>query len=84
MKRYLQFAAVVLSLFTFAFPVVSSVRAQTPPGKTAPKKSVTVWVNLPSGVYHYPGTRWYGKTKSGKFMTEAEAKAAGYKASQSD
>jgi hypothetical protein len=26
---------------------------------------VTVWVNTRSGVYHYPGTRWYGNTKSG-------------------
>jgi hypothetical protein len=42
-----------------------------------------VWVNLDSKVYHKSG-RWYGKTKSGKFMTEDEAKAAGYKAAQSD
>lgn len=42
-----------------------------------------VWVNLSSGVYH-KGGRWYGKTKNGKFMTEAEAKAAGYKGSQRD
>jgi hypothetical protein len=38
-----------------------------------------VWVNTESGVYHKSG-RWYGKTKQGKFMTEAEAKSAGYKA----
>ena len=40
------------------------------------KSSGKVWVNLDSGVYHKSG-RWYGKTKSGKFMTEEEAKAAG-------
>ena len=45
----------------------------------AAKASGKVWVNTESGVYHKSG-RWYGKTKSGKFMTEAEAKAAGYKA----
>jgi hypothetical protein len=44
----------------------------------AAKASGKVWVNTESGVYHKSG-RWYGKTKSGKFMTEAEAKAAGYK-----
>jgi|SRR5208282_1495146 hypothetical protein len=45
----------------------------------AAKTSGKVWVNTESGVYHKSG-RWYGKTKSGKFMTESEAKAAGYKA----
>jgi hypothetical protein len=47
------------------------------------KSSGKVWVNLDSGIYHKSG-RYYGKTKNGKFMTEAEAKAAGYKASQKD
>jgi hypothetical protein len=36
-----------------------------------------VWVNTKSGVYHCPGTRWYGATKSGEYTTEREAKAAG-------
>ena len=36
-----------------------------------------VWVNTDSGVYHKPGTRWYGKTKQGKYMTEADAQKAG-------
>lgn len=44
----------------------------------AAQSSGKVWVNTESGVYHKSG-RWYGKTKQGKFMTEAEAKAAGYK-----
>jgi hypothetical protein len=41
-----------------------------------------VWVNLDSKVYHREGDRWYGKTKRGKFMTEADAIAAGYHASK--
>ncbi len=36
-----------------------------------------VWVNTPSNVYHCYGTRFYGTTKSGRYMTEADAKAAG-------
>ncbi len=47
----------------------------------AAKASGKVWVNTDSGVYHKSG-RWYGKTKAGRFMTEAEAKAAGYKEAQ--
>lgn len=44
----------------------------------AAKSSGKVWVNTETGVYHKSG-RWYGKTKTGKFMTESEAKVAGYK-----
>lgn len=41
-----------------------------------------VWVNLDSKVYHYKGDHWYGNTKSGKYMSERDAMAAGYRASR--
>ena len=40
---------------------------------------VRVWVNTNSGVYHCPGTRWYGATRNGTFMTEAEAQQRAYR-----
>ena len=38
---------------------------------------VKVWVSSGSKSYHCQGDRWYGRTKSGGYMTEAEAKAKG-------
>lgn len=51
----------------------SSSAAQQPPQKGM------VWVNTTSKVYHRAGDRYYGKTKHGKYMTEADAIKAGYK-----
>jgi hypothetical protein len=39
-----------------------------------------VWVNTETHVYHKEGSRFYGTTKKGKYMTEAEAIKEGDKA----
>jgi hypothetical protein len=39
---------------------------------------VKVWVNTDSGTYQCPGTRWYGKTQEGEYMTQKQARDKGY------
>jgi hypothetical protein len=48
--------------------------------KPAPAASVAseVWVNTRSGKYWKQGSRFYGKTKEGEFMSELDALDRGY------
>jgi hypothetical protein len=64
----------------------NSASTSTPASKpataqlTTPRNTgETVWVNTETGVYHKAGSHWYGKTKHGKYMTEADARKAGYR-----
>jgi len=40
-----------------------------------------VWLNLPTGIWHYKGARWYGNTKHGSYVCKEEALMAGNRGS---
>lgn len=50
----------------------AAVTTETKPAAATGDK---VWVN--DKIYHCPGSRFYGKTKKGEYMSEADAKAKG-------
>ena len=43
-----------------------------------------VWANLSSHVYHFAGSRDYGKAKRGAYMCEASATKDGFRAAKND
>ena len=59
----------------------SAVSSPTATGQQPAQKGM-VWVNTDSGIFFREGDRWYGKTKEGKFMSEADAIKAGYRESK--
>jgi hypothetical protein len=53
-------------------------RAQKIPAPDAASASLArAWVNMKSGKYFGPTSRYYGKTREGQYMSEAAAKKAG-------
>jgi hypothetical protein len=60
-------------------PATAPSAASAPVTAQVPPSPGMVWVNLETKVFHRQGDPWYGKTKKGQFMTEADAVKAGYR-----
>ena len=55
--------------------------AETEAQQHCPADTV-VWVNTPTGVYHFKGMRWYGATIRGAYVCQQEGDQAGYRATR--
>ena len=79
----MRFLVILLIALLLPAPVFQAEDFSNPVGyRLAQSEARQVWVNTATGIYHYPGTRWYGKTKQGKFMSEKDARSRGYRAAR--
>jgi DNA uptake protein ComE-like DNA-binding protein len=62
----------------------SGAETKKPSTSSTPATKGKVWVNTETKVYHKEGSRWYGKTKEGKWMTEEEAVKDGNRAAKNE
>ena len=68
-----------------ATPAAKKHKAPEPQAAQAPGGgNGQVWVNTETHVYHKEGSKWYGKTKHGKYLSEADAVKEGDKASKNE
>jgi hypothetical protein len=65
-----------------AAPAVASKsgKSTASAGTTAGGGPGMVWVNKSTKAYHCSTDKWYGKTKNGEYLAEADAKAQGFHA----
>jgi hypothetical protein len=88
MKRIHLARALVVLLLLFGNAGISYA-ASAPPTFTSEQQAqrhcpadLVVWLNLPTGIYHFKGQRWYGATNRGAYVCKKEADQAGDRATR--
>ena len=72
MKKLLLLLCLLLSFNPLQSLALDQFNSEQAAQKHCPT-DIVVWVNLPTGIFHYKGQRWYGITKSGAYVCKQEA-----------
>jgi hypothetical protein len=86
MRKYIAALVLLMAVIAGSFAALNAQNSNSNANANAsPTPSdngdpaVKVWVNKTSKTYHCPASRYYGKTKSGEYLTQKEAQDAGNK-----
>lgn len=88
-ERMKRLAAVLALVIAAALPVAapaakSRAAADAPVAVRCASGDPVVWLNTETKVYHLSGSRYYGKTKHGKYLCRTEAAKAGARLAKSE
>lgn len=78
-------SGVLAAFISFGLVSVACAQATFPTEQQAQQhcpNDTVVWLNLPTGIYHFKGELWYGMTKRGAFVCQKEADQAGDRATR--
>jgi hypothetical protein len=81
MKKLILFLCLLFSLNPLQSFALEKYDNEQSAQKHCPS-DIVVWVNLPTGVFHFKGQRWYGMTKKGAYVCQQEALKEGDRASR--
>jgi hypothetical protein len=71
----------LLSIFSTQSFALDQFQTEQEAKQHCPSDTV-VWLNIPTGVFHFKGQRWYGRTKDGAFVCKKEAVKEGDRATR--
>ena len=80
MRRVLVAFLLAVGLLAYAtaarVPFLPSAAMQS---QQAGDPNIKVWVDTAYGIYHCPGSKWYGATRYGMYMTQKQAQDRSYR-----
>ena len=86
MVRAKQWLVIALLLFSPPIGMAGAAGVQLSTAETEAQQhcpaDTVVWVNTPTGIYHFKGMRWYGATIRGAYVCQKEGDQAGYRATR--
>ncbi len=78
-RRYFLVLVILTSMMLLIAIAVAVTTSRSGSVETTSAEGVQVWADGHIGRYFCPGSAWYGRTKMGEYVTEKQARLAGFR-----